>query len=230
MQREGLIESAAGGTLFLDEIGDVPASIQGKLLRFLQEKRFQRVGGRQELHADVRILTATNVNLEEQVRRGVFREDLYFRLAVLVLNLPPLRERVEDIPLLAREFLRRFSDETGRREMMFAADAVSAMARHGWPGNVRELQNRVRRGVIMSEGKRISARDLDLYDGEMAVAQGTLKEARESLEREMVQRALQRSGGKISVAAASLGVSRPTLYELMERLGVERESKQGGGH
>jgi two-component system NtrC family response regulator len=223
MQRKGHIETAAGGTLFLDEIGELPAQVQVKLLRFLQEKCFQRVGGRQEIHSDARIVAATNRNLEESVASGKFREDLYFRLAVVVLKLPPLRERGDDIILVAKAFLQNFGVEHGKPGLTFAADALRALTLHSWPGNIRELQNRVRRAVIMADGKRVSARNLELTAALSALPPQTLKEARESLERQMVQDALRRHCGKITAAALELGVSRPTLYELMEKLGIARE-------
>ena len=222
--RKGLVESAAGGTLFLDEIGDIPAAVQVKLLRFLQEKRFQRVGGRQEIQSDARVIAATNVNLKESVRSGTFREDLYFRLAVLVITVPPLRERGDDINLIAREFLNRYGAEHGKRNLTFAPDALRALNLHIWSGNVRELQNRVQRSVIMAEGKRVTAADLELTDALDALPLQTLKEARENAEREIVLDALRRNKWKITAAALELGISRPTLYELMEKLGIARNS------
>ncbi len=221
-QRKGHIESAAGGTLFLDEIGELPAAVQVKLLRFLQEKRFQRVGGRQEILSDARVVAATNVNLRESVASGKFREDLYFRLAVVVVKVPPLRERGDDIGLLAKEFLRRYGIQHGKSSVTFAPDALRALNSHTWPGNVRELQNRVQRAVIMADGKRVTASDLELTDALDAAPPQTLKEAREAAEREIVSDALRRHGGKITAAALELGISRPTLYELMEKLGIGR--------
>jgi two-component system NtrC family response regulator len=222
-QRKGHIESAAGGTLFLDEIGELPASVQVKLLRFLQDKRFQRVGGRQEIHSDTRVIAATNVNLQESVARGTFREDLYFRLAVVVVKVPALRERGDDIGLLAKEFLHRYSTQNGKAKLSFTPDAVRALALYDWPGNVRELQNRVQRAVIMAEGKRITASDLELTDVMDGLPSRTLKEAREGVERQIVEDALRRHRGKITSAAVELGISRPTLYELMEKLGIPRD-------
>jgi two-component system NtrC family response regulator len=223
-QRKGHIETAAGGTLFLDEIGELPAPVQVKLLRFLQEKSFQRVGGRQEIQSDVRVLAATNKNLQEFAASGKFREDLYFRLAVVVVQVPALRERGDDIVLLAKNFLHRYAIEHGKPGLTFAPDALRALSLHRWPGNVRELQNRVQRAVIMADGKRVTAKDLELGDALSALPPQTLKEARESVEREMVQDALRRHRGKITSAAVELGVSRPTLYELMEKLGIARDS------
>ncbi len=222
IQRNGLIETAAGGTLFLDEIGELPPNIQVKLLRFLQEQRFQRVGGRKEIVSDARVIAATNSDLKDATTTGKFREDLYFRLAVVVIKLPPLRERGDDAVLLGREFLQKFAVEVGKANVTFAPAALRAVSSHAWPGNVRELQNRVKRAVIMADSKRITERDLELTDPANSVPPTTLKEARESVERELVQQALKRHLGRISSAATELGVSRPTLYELMEKLGIQR--------
>jgi two-component system NtrC family response regulator len=219
-QRKGLIENAAGGTLFLDEIGELPASLQVKLLRFLQEQRLQRVGGRQEIQIDTRVIAATNVDLKDAVAKGKFREDLYFRLAVVVLKLPPLRDRGDDVDFLARSFLQQFAVQCEKKTLSFSPDALRAIRRHSWPGNVRELQNRVKRAVIMAESTRVTVNDLELGDGTDSAVPMTLKEARESVERECVERALKRNSGRISSAAAELGISRPTLYELMEKLGI----------
>jgi len=223
-QRKGHVETASGGTLFLDEIGELPASVQVKLLRFLQEKCFQRVGGRLEIQSDARVIAATNRNLQELAAGGKFREDLYFRLAVMVVRMPALRERGDDILLVAKAFLHTYGIEQAKPSLTFAPDALRALTLHRWPGNVRELQNRVRRAVIMADGKRVTARDLELTDTLSALPPQTLKEARESVEREMVQDALRRHRGKITSAAMELGISRPTLYELMEKLGIARDS------
>jgi two-component system NtrC family response regulator len=222
-QRKGHIESAAGGTLFLDEIGELPATVQVKLLRFLQEKRFQRVGGRQEIQSDTRVITATNVDLQESVASGKFREDLYFRLAVVVVKVPALRGRGNDVSLLAKEFLHRYAVQHGKPRLAFAPDALRVLNLHTWPGNVRELQNRVQRAVIMADGKRVTASDLELTDVLDGLPPMTLRDARESAEREIVQDALRRHRGKIAPAAVELGISRPTLYELMEKLGIARQ-------
>jgi two-component system NtrC family response regulator len=224
VQRKGLLETANGGTLFLDEIGELPPAIQVKLLRFLQEQRLQRVGGRQEIQVDTRLVAATNSDLKELINNGKFREDLYFRLAVVTIRLLPLRERGEDIVFLAREFLQRYASQNGQK-MVFSPDALRAMNRYSWPGNVRELQNRVKRGVIMAGGSRVSAKDLELDqdNGLAASSATTLRQAREHVEREMVKQALKKNSGKITSAAADLGISRPTLYELMEKLGISKE-------
>ncbi len=226
MQRKGRIESANGGTLFLDEIGEVSLPVQVKLLRFLQEQRIERVGGRQEITVDARVVAATNADLKKGMREEKFREDLFYRLAVVQVLLPPLRDREDDIHFLAQSFLQRISAETEKSGMTFAPDAVRAIRQHSWPGNIRELQNRVRRAVIMCDGKRISASDLEL-DQETTVPRGatTLKEAREALEREMVLRSLKTNNGKITAAAAELGISRPTFYELMEKLGIQKNDQ-----
>jgi two-component system NtrC family response regulator len=225
IQRNGLLETAGGGTLFLDEIGELPAPIQVKLLRFLQEQRFQRVGGRQEIQVDTRLVTATNADLQQLIEQGKFREDLYFRLAVVTIRLLPLRERGEDILGLAREFLRRYAAQEGRSNLVFAPDALRAIERYAWPGNVRELQNRIRRAVIMATGSRVATKDLELdtVTTPGAFSGTTLRQAREQVEREMVQQALKRHSGKITSAAAELGISRPTLYELMDKLGVAKD-------
>jgi two-component system NtrC family response regulator len=226
VQRKGLLETASGGTLFLDEIGELPPAIQVKLLRFLQEQRLQRVGGRQEIQVDTRLVAATNADLKELINNGKFREDLYFRLAVVTIRLLPLRERGEDVVFLAREFLQRYANQNGRSKVVFTPEALRAMSRYSWPGNVRELQNRVKRGVIMASGSRITANDLELERVQMSAMSSsatTLRQAREHVEREMVQQALKRNSGKITSAAADLGISRPTLYELMEKLGIAKE-------
>lgn len=222
MQRKGLIERATDGTLFLDEIGDLPLLLQVKLLRFLQEQTFIRVGGREEIHCDARVIAATNSDLKQAVACGKFREDLFFRLAVVVISLPPLRQRGDDAVLMAKEFLRRFSAETGKTGLTFTSDTLASISRYAWPGNVRELQNRIRRAVIMTDGKRINRADMELSDASNTPG-ATLREARENIEREMIQQALKRNAGKISAAAIELGVSRPTIYELMEKLNIAKE-------
>ncbi|HEX2750120.1 MAG TPA: PEP-CTERM-box response regulator transcription factor [Verrucomicrobiales bacterium] len=221
-QRKGLIESASGGTLFLDEIGEMPLPIQIKLLRFLQERTFRRVGGTQEIRSDARVVAATNALLKDMVAAKTFREDLYFRLAVFVVELPPLSERGEDVLIVAKELLAHHAAQAGKKGLSFGRDALSALLRHSWPGNIRELQNRVQRAVVMADGKRITAADMEL---EEAPDHGvvTLKEARENVEREMIVAALRRNRANISAAAVELGISRPTLYELMEKLGIPRE-------
>jgi two-component system NtrC family response regulator len=223
VQRKGLIEGAAGGTLFLDEIGELPLSVQVKLLRFLQEKRFQRVGGRQEIFSDARVVAATSVNLQDSVTKGSFREDLYFRLAVVVVKVPPLRERADDVALVAKAFLHRFAAQHGKSGIAFAPDALRALSLYRWPGNIRELQNRVQRAVIMADGKRVTTTDLELDEALAQTPTLTLREAREALEKDLVQDVLRRHRGKITSAAQELGISRPTLYELMDKLSISNE-------
>lgn len=225
-QRKGRIESAEGGTLFLDEIGEIPLQLQVKLLRFLQEQQIERVGGRQPIDVDVRVIAATNANLGTLMAEGKFREDLYYRLAVVVLQLPSLRDRNGDLRALARDFLRRFSAVAGKEGLAFDQEAKRAMDTYSWPGNVRELENRIQRAVIMAEGNRISANDLQLQGNVQSVTGTTLKAAREAVERGLISAALRRHSGRISAAAAELGISRPTLYELMEKLGIERPAKE----
>ncbi len=225
-QRKGRIESANGGTLFLDEIGEIPLPIQVKLLRFLQEQRIERVGGREEITVDVRVVSATNANLKKGMQQGTFREDLFYRIAVVQLLLPPLRERGEDISFIAQTFLQRICLEIGKTGLSFSPDALRAIRQHAWPGNVRELQNRVRRSAIMTEGKRITSQDLELVHTESNPVGVTLKVARETLEREMLNQALKKHAGKITAAALELGISRPTFYELMEKLGIQKPDQK----
>ncbi len=226
VKRKGRVENAQGGTLFLDEVGELPPGLQVKLLRFLQEQSFERVGGREWIRVDARVMAATNRDLSRAIQEGGFREDLYFRLGVVVIELPPLRERAGDITLLANAFLERFKNESGKKLKGFTQGALKAMEAYEWPGNVRELENRVRRGVIMAKAPRITASDLDLK-GEISAPDGLdLRSAREALEREMVEKAITRCGGNLTQAAQALGISRPTLYDLMEKLGMG-ERKDG---
>src|SRR5881396_3939949 len=208
IERKGMMETASGGTLFLDEIGELPPAIQVKLLRFLQEQRLQRVGGRQEIQVDTRLVAATNADLKELIDSGKFREDLYFRLAVVTIRLLPLRERGEDVVFLAREFLQRYAVQSGRTKLVFSPDALRAMTHYSWPGNVRELQNRVKRAVIMANGSRVNAKDLELEpdQGVKSSSAATLKQAREQVERELIQQALKKNSGRITSAAADLGI------------------------
>lgn len=226
-QRKGRIEAAHSGTLFLDEIGEIPLPLQVKLLRFLQEQRLERVGGRQQIEVDTRVIAATNSDLKKGMLEGRFREDLYYRLAVVVIHLPALRDRDGDVRLLAQDFLRRYAGENGKPDLNFDQDAVKAMVRHSWPGNVRELENRVKRAVIMAESKRITADDLELSEPSVLPGGATLKEAREAVERACIMQALRKHAGKIAPAASELGISRPTLYELMEKLGIQRTDREG---
>ncbi len=228
--RPGRIESAQGGTLFLDELGELPLPLQVKLLRFLQQREIERVGGRTTIPVDVRVVAATNTDLEQAIAGGTFREDLFYRLAVIVLRLPPLREREGDRALLAETLLGRYAEHYGRPGLRFDPVALSRLEQHPWPGNVRELENRIRRAVIMADGKRVTVADLELGSAPLppvavtTLTGSNLKEARESVERELVQQVLRRNGGKITAAAAELGISRPTLYELMEKLRISRDT------
>ncbi len=218
-QSKGKIELANSGTLFLDEIGDVPLAIQVKLLRFLQERVIERIGGRQQIAVDLRIVCATNQNLEQMIAAGTFREDLYYRLSELVVNIPPLRDRENDTELLAHSFLARFNKEHGRSVRGFGSEALAALEAHAWPGNVRELENRIKRAVIMADGSRITPVDLDLADPDEIPEVLNLAQAREEVERREIPRALSRAEGNISRAAKLLGISRPTLYDLMRHHG-----------
>jgi two-component system NtrC family response regulator len=222
-QTAGKIEVADRGTLFLDEIGDLPLSLQAKLLRFLQERTIERIGGRTEIPVDVRVVCATHRDLQKLIAEGTFREDLFYRLAEIVVPVPPLRERVGDKALLAHAFVQRYGAEV-RRSMSLAPDAVQAIERHAWPGNVRELDNVMKRAVIMADGSRIHARDLGLDSGEANDVPLNLRTVREAAERESVLRALAHANGNLSRAAEMLGVSRPTLYDLINRFGLRREA------
>ena len=223
IQRQGRIETAQGGTLFLDEIGEMPPHLQVKLLRFLQEQRIERVGGREEIFVDARVLAATNVDLTEVLRKGRFREDLYYRIGVVVIPMPLLRARGGDILLLAKAFLQRYSAENSKQGQTFTTQAIGAIERHAWPGNIRELENRVKRAVIMADGKKITPADLELTTRHAKYPGQGLKEARMALEEDMVQSALARNGGNLTRAASELGISRPGLYDLMDKLGIERK-------
>jgi two-component system NtrC family response regulator len=223
VQRKGRIESASEGTLFLDEIGEIPLPLQVKLLRFLQEQCIERVGGRQEIRINTRVVAATNADLKKNMAAGTFREDLFYRLAVVQMVLPPLRDRDSDVRLLAQFFLNRFAAQENKPNLSFDQDAIRTLNKHSWPGNVRELENCIRRAVIMAEGRRVTAKDLELNAAGPGPNFVTLKEAREAVERQMVQQALKKHGGKIAPAAVELGLSRPTIYELMDKLGINRE-------
>ena len=220
IQRKGRFEKAHEGSLFLDEIGELPGHIQVKLLRFLQEQKIERIGGREEISVDVRIMAASNRDLKEAMKDGKFREDLYYRLGVVVISLPPLREREGDILVLATGLLQRFSGENKRKITGFTQQAIRALESHAWPGNVRELENRVKRAVIMAEGTKITPKDLELSSPFEKYEGKGLKEAREALERDLIERSLSKHKGSITQAATELGISRPNLYDLMEKLGI----------
>lgn len=225
-QTIGKIEAANHGTLFLDEIGDLPYPLQVKLLRFLQEQVIERVGGRQTIPVDVRVVSATNQTLESQVGEGVFRSDLFYRLNSITVRIPPLRERGGDAVLLARYFLGRYNREFNRNIRGLADGASAALAAHDWPGNVRELENRIKRAVVMSENRVIDAADLELAPAEPDDADLDLRAARLRAERAVLQQAMARSNGRLAQAAKLLGVSRPTLYSLMESHGLTAEQAQ----
>jgi two-component system NtrC family response regulator len=215
----GKIELAEGGTLFLDEVGDIPLPLQVKLLRFLQERVIERIGGRSVIAVDTRIVCATHQNLEAMTADGRFREDLYYRLAEIVVKIPSLAERAGDSVLLARHFVNKLSRELNPAVQGLASDAITAIDSHGWPGNVRELENRIKRAVIMADAKTLGAADLDLQraadDGEPDVI--NLRAAREIADRRAIRQALSRSDNNISGAAKLLGISRPTLYDLLKQ-------------
>ncbi|MFN1266089.1 MULTISPECIES: sigma-54 dependent transcriptional regulator [Pseudomonas] len=214
----GRIEAAHGGTLFLDEIGDLPLELQANLLRFLQEKHIERVGGSQPIPVDVRVLAATHVDLEAAIINGRFREDLYYRLNVLQVFTAPLRERHGDMAMLANHFARFYSQETGRRPRTFSEQALVAMGNHDWPGNVRELANRVRRGLVLAEGRQIESCDLGLETRQApSLTMGTLEDYKDRAERQALCDVLQRHSNNLSLAAKVLGVSRPTFYRLLHK-------------
>ncbi|MDF9620618.1 sigma-54 dependent transcriptional regulator [Pseudomonas entomophila] len=217
-RKVGRIEAANGGTLFLDEIGDLPLELQANLLRFLQEKHIERVGSTQPIPVDVRVLAATHVDLEKAIEQGRFREDLYYRLNVLQVVTAPLRDRHGDMPMLASHFADFYSLETGRRPRSFSDSALAAMGRHDWPGNVRELANRVRRGLVLAEGRQIEAKDLGLHEvRELEQPLGTLEDYKQRAERQALCDVLNRHSNNLSVAARVLGVSRPTFYRLLHK-------------
>jgi two-component system NtrC family response regulator len=219
---EGKIEQASGGTLFLDEVGDIPLQLQVKLLRFLQERTIERIGGRRSIEVDTRIVCATHQNLDAMIADGRFREDLYYRLAEIVVRIPGLADRPGDAVLLARAFLARFSAEMNPAIKGFAPDALAAIDGWGWPGNVRELENRLKRAVIMADGKLVTAADLDLAEPGAAEDQTlNLKSAREATDRRMIRHALARSEGNITNTARLLGISRPTLYDLLKQYDLQ---------
>ena len=212
----GKFELADRGTLFLDEIGDMPMPLQAKLLRFLQERRLERIGGRDSISVDVRLITATNQKLEQLIGDGRFREDLYYRINDVRIDLPALRERDTDTILLAQYFLNKFNKIFSKHAAGFTEDALDAIGRHSWPGNVREMENRVKRAVIMAENKRITAKDLDLETLGGERRDFNMRKQIENLERRLVVEALAYSEGNISKAAKLLGISRPHLYSLIE--------------
>jgi len=221
-QTPGKIEVASGGTLFLDEVGDMPMSLQAKLLRFLQERIIERVGGRQEIPVDVRVICATHKDLPQLAREKEFREDLYYRISEISIRIPPLREREGDPLLLARVFLEKYSKSMGKQQHRFSKDSLAAIEAYPWPGNVRELENRVKRSVIMAEHKQISVSDLELGGAGLDDTRTfNLREIREQAERQAIVRAMGHVGGKISQASELLGVSRPTMYDLIKKYNLK---------
>jgi two-component system NtrC family response regulator len=225
-QRKGRIESAQSGTLFLDEIGDIPLALQVKLLRFLQNREIQRLGGKETIVVDARILAATNIDLQKAMNEGRFREDLYYRLCVVTIDVPPLRQRGSDILLLARAFLATFSDELKKPLKGFTPQAVDALTSYGWPGNVRELENRIKRAVVMSEGWYVTPENLELADTASSLDTSTLKASRDHREKELVRMAMEKAEGNVTRAASYLGVSRPTLYQLLARYGLKKTKSE----
>jgi two-component system NtrC family response regulator len=222
-QRKGRIESAQGGTLFLDEIGDIPLALQVKLLRFLQDHEVLRLGGKEAISVDTRIVAATNIDLRRAIEEGRFREDLYYRLCVVTIAVPSLRDRGSDIPLLGRTFLLRFSDDLKKPIKGFTPEAVEALTSYAWPGNVRELENRIKRAVVMAEGRYITPENLELQAAAASDA-ATLRASRDHREKELVRFAMEKAEGNVTRAASYLGVSRPTLYQLLDRYGIKKRS------
>jgi transcriptional regulator with PAS, ATPase and Fis domain len=218
--KAGLIESADGGTLFLDEIGDLPKDLQANLLRFLQEKTICRLGSTRNIRVDVRVIAASHVHLQQAVASGAFREDLYYRLAVLPVTVPPLRERRDDLVTLAEHFFHVYANEKSPRLKGFSNRAIEAILDHDWPGNVRELINRVRRALVMSDGRLIMPEDLGLTRGIMAPSPAALDDTRMRSERRALRECLDRSGHNVSRAARDLGVSRTTMYRLLSKHGM----------
>jgi two-component system NtrC family response regulator len=218
-QTPGKIETADGGTLFLDEIGDLPMGLQAKLLRFLQERVIERVGGREEIPVDVRVVCATHRNLRERITEGAFREDLFYRLTEMIVTIPPLRERSGDAALLAHAFVQRFAKANGRDRMVLREDALNAIEQHRWPGNVRELENAIKRAVIMADDTAITAEDLGIGPTEEAPILN-LRQIRDESDKHAVIKVMARCDNNIAKAAEMLGISRPTLYDLLNRFGL----------
>ena len=232
-QSIGKVELANGGTLFLDEIGDMPIALQAKMLRFLQERVIERVGGRQEIPVDVRVVCATNQNLEALIKEGLFREDLYYRVSEITINIPPFRDREEGRLILARTLLQKYSKQQKRAINGFADDAITAIESYAWPGNVRELENKIKGAVIMADGKMVTAADLGISGVEGEGESLNLREVRQSAESKAIRVALTKSFGNISKAAELLGITRPTLYDLLNKYGLSsdpysRKAGQGG--
>lgn len=224
-QTKGKIETATGGTLFLDEIGDMPVPLQAKMLRFLQERVIERLGGRSTIEVDVRIICATHRNLSLLIDRGEFREDLFFRISEIVIEIPPLRDREGDKALLAQTFLDNFSEQHGSSFRGFTDTARAKIDAYEWPGNVREMENRVKRAVVLAEGKQILASDLGFAEDADHLKLLNLRDARERAEHEVIQRALSIYNNNVTHAAEALGISRPSLYSLVKKLGMPEPGK-----
>ena len=222
MQRPGRIESAQSGTLFLDEIGEISPALQVKLLRVLQERAIERVGGRVEIPVDTRVLAATNSDLQLAMKEGRFREDLYYRLNTVTIPVPPLRERGADIAMLAKVLLQRFGDEAKKKTTGFSREALLSLEQYRWPGNVRELENRIRRAVTLTDSPRIVPEDLDLEEPKDVQTAPTLKEARDVVEKRIIEQTLAKTGQNITKAAMILAVSRPTLHDLISRHNIKK--------
>ena len=222
-QTLGKIEIANGGTLFLDEIGDMPLALQAKMLRFLQERVIERIGGREEISVDVRVVCATNQKPEDLIRQGAFREDLYYRVSEITINIPPFREREEGRLILARTLLQKYSKQQGRAINGFSNDAVQAIESYSWPGNVRELENKIKGAVIMADGKLVTAADLGITAKESVGESLNLREVRQEAESKAIRVALTKSYGNISKSAELLGITRPTLYDLLNKYGLSAD-------
>ncbi|MEE9396811.1 MAG: PEP-CTERM-box response regulator transcription factor [Methylococcales bacterium] len=220
-QVKGKFEMAQGGTFFLDEIGDMPISLQPKLLRLLQERTIERVGGRQEIPIDVRVICATHQNVDKLIEEGRFRQDLFFRVNEMIIEIPPVRERTGDALVLARAFMEKFAKQMKRNLMGFSEAAITAIEGYEWPGNVREIENRIKRAVVMADGTLIDVKDLQLDPGDDSQKMKTLREVRDKAEREAICLALTEVGGNVSKAADLLEVTRPTLYSLLNKFNLK---------
>jgi two-component system NtrC family response regulator len=223
-QAIGKVELANGGTLFLDEIGDMPIALQAKMLRFLQERVIERVGGRQEIPVDVRVICATNQNPENIIKEGLFREDLYYRVSEITINIPPLRDREEGRLILARTLLQKYSKLHNRAINGFAEDAAAAIEAYSWPGNVRELENKIKGAIIMADGKMLTAADLGIQGGADEAGSLNLREVRQQAESKAIRIALTKCYGNVSKTAELLGITRPTLYDLLNKYGLNSDS------
>jgi two-component system NtrC family response regulator len=224
VQRKGKVEFANGGTLFLDEIGDIPPTLQVKLLRFIQERTIERIGGRESIEVDVRIIAATHRNLKELLLTGDFREDLYYRLSVVSIEAPPLRSRGNDILLLANYFRNKSCADMKRPMARFDPSAIQALGEHDWPGNIRELENRIKRAVVMSDGPVLGAEDLELpYADQGKAKKQTLKDFRERLERDFICEALVANNWNVALTSEQIGVARPTLYDLINKYDLRKQ-------